>query len=239
MAAPNLPTDIIDRLRALERKVDDLSGRVNIRPALNTIVGGSMTVKDGGQLVVESPDNHDLINIGRLYPDVDGQPQYGAIIRRMDGSMAIAVYNASGTGKQPVYVYDLNGHAILADDTAQAGGGLAIPWLTFPTPRAVNNTLWPSTTSTTFVDLETSKGPLHHPRMRIMVASNGVGQLRVQVNGTTVITTGSMANPSLDDYFTVPSWSYNGPQIKTVTLQALATTGTIRATTQALYGVQS
>ena len=98
MPAPNTPTDLIDRIRALERQVQDLTGRVNIRPALNTIVGGSVTIKGGGSLLVEDSDGTDVFSIGRILPDVDGEQQQATVIRRMDGSLALTVWTTATSG---------------------------------------------------------------------------------------------------------------------------------------------
>lgn len=38
MPAPNVPQDIIDRIKVLERQVRELSGRVSLRPAVTTVV---------------------------------------------------------------------------------------------------------------------------------------------------------------------------------------------------------
>lgn len=245
MAAPNTPTDIIDRLRTLERKVEELSGRVNIRPALNTIVGGSVTIKQGGQLIVEDADGTDVFTVGRVLPDVDGQQQQATVIRRMDGSLAFAVWTGATTGVQPVRIYDKGSQVIFADDTTSAGGGLAVPWLPLPNPKPASTAnLWPTTTSTTFVDLETNNVMLHHPKLYIhavCATTGGTGQIRVTLDGVVVATSSLATSPSINGVFDVPSWAWAGvPQQKALALQGLRGTATsIAATVRSIYGRQS
>ncbi len=244
MAAPNTPTDLLDRIRTLERQVQELSGRMSIRPALNTIVGGSVTIKEGGSLLVEDTDGTDVLSIGRISPDVDGQPQHATVIRRMDGSLAFAVWTGSTTGIQPVRIYDRNSNIIFADDTAQAGGGLAVPWLPLPALQPSSSSLWPSTTATTFTDMAFAKCYFHHPRLYIhavCATTGGTGQIRIQIDGVTVATSSLATNPSIDTTVDVPSWAWGGvPQQKTVTLQGTRGTATsIAATVRSMYGRQS
>lgn len=49
---PQLPEDIIDRLTAMERRIQGLSTAVNSRPALNKVAGGGVEITDGGWLHV-------------------------------------------------------------------------------------------------------------------------------------------------------------------------------------------
>ncbi|MDX3454324.1 hypothetical protein PV396_20660 [Streptomyces sp. ME02-8801-2C] len=49
---PQLPEDIIDRLTAMERRIQQLSTAVNSRPALNRVAGGGVEITDGGWLHV-------------------------------------------------------------------------------------------------------------------------------------------------------------------------------------------
>lgn len=243
MPAPNTPQDIIDRIRDLERQVRDLSGRVNIRPALNTIVGGTVTIKDGGSLIVKDTADHNVLWIGRTIPDVDGQPQQATTIRRMDGSLAFAVWTGDTTGSQPVRIYDKNSQVIVADDLVN--GGLAQPWVPLPTPEPVSSSAWwPSITSTTWSTLLRSVVWLQHPKLfldaQIALGASTSGQIRFTLDGTTVAT-GSV-NTNISGFYDVPSWSWAGvPQQRTLELQAIRTAGADRVYGQArsCYGIQS
>lgn len=243
MPAPNTPTDLIDRIRALERKVDDMSGRLNIRPALNTIVGGSVTIKDGGALIVQDTNGDNVLSIGRVSPDVDGEPQMATVIRRMDGSLAFAVWTGATTGAQPVRMYDKNSQVIVADDLV--AGGLAQPWVPLPTPEPVSATAWwPSIASGSWSTLLRSTVYLQHPRLfldaAISLGASTSGQLRYTVNGTVVVT--SAVNTGISGFYDVPGWNWTGsPQAATLELQAIRTAGADRVYGQArgCYGIQS
>lgn len=245
MPAPNTPQDLIDRIRALERKVDDLSGRVNIRPALNTIVGGSVTVKGGGSLIVQDTNGDNVLNIGRVSPDVDGEPQMATVIRRMDGSLAFAVWTSATTGVQPVRIYDKNSNIILADETASAGGGLAIPWMSLNVPQPLTRDGWGNTTSASYTAVLRTIVPLMQPKFYIQVigafsSGTGSGQIRLMVGGVQVVEAAADAN--IDGIFDVPSWNYTGtPQATTIEVQAkrISGTGTYAASCRSFYGRQS
>lgn len=246
MPAPNTPTDLIDRIRALERQVSDLTGRVNIRPALNTIVGGSVTIKDGGALIVQDTSGDNVLSIGKVAPDVDGEPQMATVIRRMDGSLAFAVWTAATTGIQPVRIYDLNSNIIFADDTAQAGGGIAIPYLPYNVPQPIARAGWGTTASTTYAAVLRTTSPIAQPKMYIQViqgaasGSTATGQLRVMVNGVQMVEGANGDN--IDGTFDVPSYAYPGfPLQWVVEVQAKVTagTGTMAVSVRSCYGKQS
>lgn len=246
MPAPNTPQDLIDRIRKLERMVEDLSGRMNIRPALNTIVGGSMTIKDGGTLLVEDVDGTDVFTIGRVSPDVDGQPQQATVIRRMDGSLAFAVWTSATTGPQPVRIYDFNSNIIFADDTAQAGGGLAIPWMPYNVAQPISRAGWGSTTSASYTAVLRTETPLVQPKMYVQVVQGpatgdtAAGQLKVMVGGVQMVE--GAVGGNIDGVFDIPSWSYAGvPQDTTIEVQAKVTSGTgsLQVSMRSCYGRQS
>ena len=247
MPAPNTPSDLIDRIRAIERQLNDLSGRVNIRPALNTIVGGSVTIKDGGALIVEDTTGDKVISVGRISPDVDGEPQMATVIRRMDGSLAFAVWTGATTGVQPVRIYDKGSNIIFADETASAGGGLAIPWLPYNVPQPIARDGWGSTTSTTYTAVLRTVTPLMSPKIYVQcvqgtaVGTTGnVGQLRLMVGGVQVFE--AAAGDNIDDVFDIPSWNYTGtPQATTIEIQCKRTAGTgaVAVSCRSCYGRQS
>lgn len=245
MPAPNTPQDLIDRIRQLERKVDDLSGRLNIRPALNTIVGGSVTIKEGGSLLVEDNDGTDVLSIGRVSPDVDGQPQMATVIRRMDGSLAFAVWTSATTGVQPVRIYDKDSNIIFADDTASAGGGLAIPWLSLNVPQPLSREGWGSTTSSTYTTVLRTVVPFMHPKFYVQVigafqSGTGSGQIRLMFDGDQVVE--AAADTNIDGVYDVPNWNYTGtPQAIQVAVQArrISGTGVYAASCRSFYGRQS
>lgn len=240
MAAPNTPTDIIDRIRALERQIRDLSGRVNIRPALNTIVGGSVTIKEGGSLVVQDTSGDNVLSIGRISPDLNGEPQMATVIRRMDGSLAFAVWSGNNTGLQPVRIYDKNSQMVFADDVT--AGGLAVPYLPLPLPVASGFAGFFNTTATAWTTVALSIGYFHHPRMYISVGmtfgASTTGRCRVLIDNVEVAVFSATGSGTYD----IPSWDWQGaPQAKVITFQMIRDTGasTVYAQPRSMYGRQS
>lgn len=246
MPAPNTPQDLIDRIRTLERQVSDLAGRVNIRPALNTIVGGSVTIKDGGALIVEDTTGDPVLSIGRISPDVDGEPQQATVIRRMDGSLAFAVWTGATTGVQPVRIYDKGSNIIFADETAAGGGGLAIPWLPYNVPQPIIRDGWGTTALTTYTAVLRTVNPLMSPKMYVQVVqgpasgATAVGQMRVMVGGVQMVE--GAVGGNIDGVYDVPNWVYAGsPQATIVEVQCKVTSGTgaMAASCRSCYGRQS
>lgn len=134
-----IPQDILDRIRALERQVRELSGRAQMRPALNRITNGRVTIAEGGSLEVLAPDGTGLFGVGQFNPfwnHPDGTPQQGAIMQREDGTTAFTIRaspsaQTGGAGTQAVSIWDRNGHIVIGDDTT-SGRGIGSPALPMP-----------------------------------------------------------------------------------------------------------
>ncbi|WP_371677906.1 hypothetical protein [Streptomyces sp. NBC_01276] len=105
-----IPLDLLDRIRELERKVRELTGRAQIRPALNEITNGPVKIAEGGSLEVSAPDGTRIFNVGALW---DGA--YGVQIQRSDGTLAFNV-GGSGEGSNMVRQFSRAGAVILMDD---------------------------------------------------------------------------------------------------------------------------
>jgi hypothetical protein len=244
MPSPNTPQDLIDRISKLERLVRDLSGRMNIRPALNTIVGGSVSVKGGGQLIVEDSDGTGLFRVGQQNPDLDGATQQGVVMRRMDGSLAFAIWNSEGTGLQPVRIFDKGGWIVFADDIAN--GGLANPWVPLPLPQPVGITHpnWVSAASgSAFTVGHSALAFLQHPYLYANVGylftGTAVGEIKVVINGEDAFVA---SGEPIDDVFPVPSWEWQGVPIPaTVQIQGriVSGTGTLKFAPFSMVGRQS
>lgn len=246
MPAPNTPQDLIDRIQKLERQVQSLSGQVNIRPALNTIVGGSVTIKEGGALIVQDFTGTNVLSIGRISPDVDGEAQMATVIRRMDGSLAFAVWTGATTGAQPVRIYDKGSNIIFADETAAAGGGLAIPWLPYNVPQPIDRSGWGITASASYAAVLRTVSPIMSPKMYVQVVqgpasgATAVAQLRVMVGGVQMVE--GAVGGNIDGLYDIPSWAYAGtPQAVAVEVQAKVTSGTgnVAVSCRSCYGRQS
>lgn len=235
MAAPNVPQDIIDRIRKLERQVSELSGRANIRPALNTIVNGSVTIKGDGVLEIQDGDGHTSLVAGRAEPDyLSGGAQTATIINRVNGNKAFAVWSETGSSTQAVRVFDGNGNPVFSDDPIL--GGLAQPWIPLPLPQNPTVSSWPKTTNSAYTTIASSTARLQHPaiifRADIGWDTGATGNLQLKVGGT-VVATGS-SNLDMNGNVLVPDWSWDGvPGETLIELQARRTAG---ASTLNIYG---
>lgn len=234
-----IPTDLLDRLRALERQVRDLMGSANTAPPMNRISGGDVVIGDGGTLRVRTPLGEDLLYMGRVEPDrPDGRPQQGLVVRRDDGTLALTVWTGTPDTlpTQPVQVFDRRGNIVVADDATR--WGLARPYVAYPLPAPVDSALWESTGSLTWTTLYEGPGLVQHPRLLCRAAAEGDtgAELRLLVDGQACGPSGGA--DGLD--FTAEVPAEFGAEV-TFSLQArVAAAGdTVRCKPLALYGVQS
>lgn len=211
-----VPTDLLDRIRALEREVRELRGRSQMRPAMDQILNGSVVIGEGGSLEVRAPDGATLTRIGRVPPDYPGEiPQQSFVVRRNDNSTAIAVWTSDTerTPVQPVRIFDRYGSIIFADDVLDEG--LARPYI--PYTLAMTNH---STTSTEWSGCYEGYGIAQHPRIAAYIGmtyfgSRG-GQVRVLINDQVV---GS--GETVRDHWPIPGYTY-GADVK-IEIQARRT----------------
>ncbi|WP_369377669.1 hypothetical protein [Streptomyces sp. cg36] len=138
-----VPQDLLDRVRDLERRLHELTGRANIRPALNEINHGNVRIGEGGSLSVTAPNGEGLFGVGQLppfYNHVDGSPQQGLIIQREDGTEAItvrAIPSALGVDDQAVSIWDRSHNQVVSDETT-TGWGMGTPYLPIVFNRLVS-----------------------------------------------------------------------------------------------------
>lgn len=235
---PQLPEDIIDRLTAMERRIQQLSTAVNTRPALNTISDGVLKIEKGGSLSVTEPKaGHQILGVGHW-----SDTEYGMEIKRQSGKTAFSIRNVvTGSYDQAVRMFDAYGNEVLADDVVT--GGLARPWLAMLPPQDVSTTRWPQTNQTAWTTIARSFNPIWQPRMRIHVltaAGSGVtGQIRVLVDDVPwgdVITT-----PAALDRTALVAETFRFGSVAKVEIQAKVTagTGTVYAQPLMMYGTQS
>ncbi|MFG3495457.1 hypothetical protein [Streptomyces sp. NPDC047928] len=235
-----IPTDLLDRIRALERQVRELMGSANTSPALNQIMGGEVVIGDGGRLRVRTAGDEDLLYLGRVQPDRDAAtPQQGLVVRRDDGSLALTVWTGSPDTLpvQPVQILDRRGNVVVADDAAQRG--LARPYIPYPLPEPVDQARWESTGATTWTTLYRGPGIVQHPRLLCRVAVQGTSgaEVRLLVDGTQV---GPVGGPGAGlDFTAAVASAYSATVTFEVQAKVAAAGGTVRCRPLALYGVQS
>jgi hypothetical protein len=135
---PHVPTDLLDRIRALEREVALLRGRAQIRPALDQIHSGPVSIGEGGSLNVFSPnlptEGPAIFSVGAW-----GDGTYGLAVRRDDGSSALLVGGEVGGTDEMVRVFSRSGQPIVMDD-AYADGYLGLPYVPIPVATGVDVT---------------------------------------------------------------------------------------------------
>ncbi|MBW1601322.1 hypothetical protein JJV70_04230 [Streptomyces sp. JJ66] len=234
-----IPTDLLDRLRALERQVRELMGSANTAPPMNRISGGDVVIGDGGRLRVRTPDGEDLLYLGRVHPDrTDGQPQQGLVVRRDDGSVALTVWTGSPDTlpDQPVQIFDRKGNVVVADDAKQRG--LARPYVPYPLPAPVAPGRWESTGATAWTTLFRGPGIVQHPRLYGRIAAEGSpgAEVRVLVDGVPV---GPVGGPDGLEFTASLAVDFSATVTFEVQAKVAAAGGTVRCRPLALYGVQS
>ncbi|UQA92857.1 hypothetical protein [Streptomyces halobius] len=230
-----IPQDINDRLRRLEAELRALTTAANRRPALNQIMHGDVQIGEGGGLSVRQPGGAETFRVGEAGP-IAGE--HALIVRRRDGSVALSVWNGTTADDQAqaVRIKDAQGHELLSEDVV--AGGLARPHLPIPMGPA-QATDWPSTSDTSWTDLQVAWPEIQHPRLEVFaqaVGNGNGGDIRITVDGQ-VVASGATGKP-IQTTFKIPGYEFGAhPKI---TLQARAkASSTVWACVQRMYGVAS
>ncbi|GGZ13446.1 hypothetical protein [Streptomyces nitrosporeus] len=235
-----IPTDLLDRIRSLERQVRELMGSANTTPALNQIMGGEVVIGDQGRLRVRTSGDEDLLYLGRVQPDRgEDDPQQGFVVRRDDGSLALTVWTASPDTLpvQPVQILDRRGNVVVADDAVQ--GGLARPYIPYPLPGPAGAARWESTGSTEWTTLYQGPGIVQHPRLHCVVAAEGStgAEVRLCVDGVPLGGTGGPGG-GLTVTERLPA-AFGTAVSFEIQARVAAAGDTLRCRPLALYGIQS
>ncbi|MEU8989963.1 hypothetical protein AB0C98_26630 [Streptomyces sp. NPDC048558] len=181
-----VPNDLLDRIRDLERKVREIAGRAQTRPALDEIRDGVVRITEGGQLVVVPPGkDYSTFTVG-AWPD----GSYGTVLRRFDGSYALTVEGeAEDRGTWRLWSRDLaEPDRILVMDDKHSPRHLGRPWL----PLQLHPTAQQSTTNTEWAHAWVGVTPVHNAVAVIRTnsyAKDG-GRVRVRMRvagGATVV----------------------------------------------------
>ncbi|MFF2135560.1 hypothetical protein [Streptomyces sp. NPDC058193] len=138
-----VPQDILDRIRSLERQVRELTGRSQMRPALDKILHGDITIGEGGQLFAETPGGQRTFIVGQT-----PQGDWGVGIGREDGTAALTVGDDVNDDAQMIRIWnrDRDSQNVIVMDDAYSDRFLGRPWIPFPMYPTANAAM-PGTTS--------------------------------------------------------------------------------------------
>jgi len=198
----------VPRADDLASIIQDLLRRVH---TLETAPRASSTAIDSGTWTVYDPiTGNAIVKLGELPPEISsGNPQYGSMFFRTDGTPAFGVWDDdTATFTQYAAIRDRTGRAVFSDDVA--GEGIARPWLQVGTPVSLETPTWPGTTSAAFVDVLAIGGIKQQPNLfcggYAFCDAGTAGQIRVMANGVQVGAT-IISSPA----GTIFAWSVTGP----------------------------
>jgi hypothetical protein len=199
-----VPADILDRIRALERQIRDLTGRASTRPALNRVADGTMRVEEGGQLVVVPPGaDFATFAVGQW-----AGGQFGTVTRRMDGSFALTVEGPDDAGRGAVRIWSRDTAAaerVLVSDDPHSDRFLGRPYL----PLHLYPTAEQRSSETEWANAWTGRGPAHNPVAVIVLSSYAEDGGRVRVR-----TRHSAADAVVIDEWEVPADAWTNRAIE-------------------------
>ncbi|WP_328620816.1 hypothetical protein [Streptomyces sp. NBC_00354] len=171
-----IPLDLLDRIRELERKVRELTGRAQMRPALDQILHGDIRIGEGGQLIAQTPEGVVTLKVGQT-----PQGDWGLFLRRADGTRALTVGDDILEDDQMIRVWSRDKDApdkVLMMDDAWSDRFLGRPLL----PIQLHPTERQHTASTQWETAWWGTGPATHAVAHIGLstyAGTGGGQVRV------------------------------------------------------------
>jgi hypothetical protein len=175
-----VPQDVLDRIAALEREVRTLRGRAQMRPALNQVLNGDVTIGEGGRLIVKDPDGTNVFATGQT-PTIG---DYYTAMFRDDGDPALTVgansYADDDAPSQMVRMWDRNRNIIVMDDY-YSDEFLGRPWM----PVQLHPTERQSYDGTGYDAAWVGTTPAHNAVLylyMITYANTGGGQARVVIS---------------------------------------------------------
>lgn len=248
-----VPPDLLERIRQIA--AEEVQKYARSGPLRNARISGGegLTVTAGSKMRVEHPDGSTMVHAG-IYdnnetfdlPDGSHQPMF--LLRRADGTLALAMYDpAPGFGgfQQFLALLDRAGNVILSDDT-DSGQGLARPYIPGSFYRTRFADMSVATTSASFETMWGATLYKQHPQLVVgVLATTDVagtsGQVRVLVNGAQLGTTQTLGFAGQNLTFgaaPVPG-AHMGPLLVEVQGCRTGGTGALRVEPRYMYGQQS
>ncbi|GAA1029772.1 MULTISPECIES: hypothetical protein [Amycolatopsis] len=117
----NQPSNIIDRVIALERELASVRKKVGLSSAV--IARGGLTLVDDSYIKVTDSDGVEILYIG---PDSQGKQRF--VLRREGGATLMYTAGSAQYGRDFWAMNDSTGRIVVSDN-AEVGAGLARPWL--------------------------------------------------------------------------------------------------------------
>ncbi|GAA2825459.1 hypothetical protein RMN57_13295 [Kitasatospora sp. CM 4170] len=238
---PEVPYDLLDRIRDLEQQVRDLTGRSQIRPAMNQIQAGNVVIGQGGTLRVDDVDGSPLFYVGKLpVNNPDGSEQRGLVVYRDDGTPAIQLRRTTAIVGNPqgIVMTDAHGTTLLAEDVIT--GGIAYPNIPLLAPADVDASRWPRTTSGAWTTIATSFNIKVQPWMgayvRTAVDGGTTGEVRILVDGTPWGPTATAGGPTALEYYGATPTGMTGLMQIDIQAQRLSGAGSVYAQCMQLFG---
>jgi hypothetical protein len=232
---PEVPQDIIDRLVRVERQLREVAGRSQIRPPQTAASTSDVTVGPSQALRVKAAGG--ILDQSLL--GWDGA-QRVAKLYRTDGSLAFSVATPSAV-PQTATIWDLNGAAVLADDS---GGGLARPYIPMVVAPA-RTPDWPLSVAAAFEDIHRMTPLKINPQATLTIGhiadASTAGEVRVTVNGSPVgstITVGTSQTVTAVGPFALPGAQEAAVEIR-VQARRTSGVGNVRCAVLAATGFHS
>jgi hypothetical protein len=123
MGQINLPDNWIDKVRDLQRQIDDVRAAVGLASA--TITKGGLKLLQGAFLSMVNASGIEVFYVGP-----DGNGFQGIQMHRRTGSVVFTVQRDATSGDDFWALWEKGGHIVVSDDIQS--GGLARPWLHIP-----------------------------------------------------------------------------------------------------------
>lgn len=184
MGQVNQPSNLLDRIIRLEKRVEKIWKKVGLASAV--IRKGGLTLLDDAYLRMVDDNNDEIVYIG---PDDEGKQIIR--IRREGGADVLYTYT---TGDRQFWALTDNARQIIVSDDAVSGQGIARPWIPIPVLTTRFDQI-PSTPNTDWEQLQsTAFRPKQSPFWRVNLkhtttAPDTAGEARLILDGVQVGTT--------------------------------------------------
>lgn len=230
---------LMRRLADLEREVRELKAARRLESA--TIGAGGLTIKAGGQVLIEDAAGDPIIWLGKV-PFSDGTTKPGLVAFRAaanGGHAAMSLYDGIFAA------WDRAGNIVLSTDEV-SGQGHARPWLPIPFTGS-DYTVWPGSTSATFQRIGEARVSRQQPKVYALLShttdtSGTTGEVRLLCNGTQLgptISVGFVIAYANIGPLELPAGTYGDTLQFSVEARRIAGTGKVKATVAGAWTQQS